>query len=372
MSAGFEQVARWRVNAPPSPQIRRRRKKNTPPRNEDNLTVSTREAACWRIARWIVLGSTALCLTVSAAWALDPALPPGGNFDLSHWKLTLPDANSTEIGAAQLAGGYINADYFYTARDGAMTFWCPVTGGLTTDADFPRCELREMIDPEDESVNWPGYGSNILNAQCIVGQLPSSRTVVIGQIHSYTGNAYPLVKLELINRTVVALVKYSPNTNLDTTFQLGNIGSGQRVNYQLSLTDGLLSITVNGSNELVNVFQTDPAWASQLFYFKAGDYPQDNSGPAGEGANVAFYLLNARHVAPTNVFSRVAITNTALDGNGHINLTLVGSGAGAYFIQASTNLVDWHYLLITNSVSGLVNFTDSLTNGLRYYRGGGL
>src|SRR5271169_5895787 len=31
-----------------------------------------------------------LCLSSYPAWALDPAKPPGQNFDLSHWKLQLP------------------------------------------------------------------------------------------------------------------------------------------------------------------------------------------------------------------------------------------------------------------------------------------
>src|SRR5204863_6640658 len=39
-----------------------------------------------------------VCLLTSfVALALDPSLPPGGNFDLSKWKLTLPDTKPTEI-----------------------------------------------------------------------------------------------------------------------------------------------------------------------------------------------------------------------------------------------------------------------------------
>src|SRR6185369_6317433 len=64
----------------------------------------------------------------SAVVRLDAAKPPGGNFDLSHWKLTLPDAVASEISAAQLTAGITNA-FFFTDADGAMVFRCPVTGG---------------------------------------------------------------------------------------------------------------------------------------------------------------------------------------------------------------------------------------------------
>src|SRR5881396_935706 len=138
-------------------------------------------------------GKFQICLagfTLALAAAPDPDLPPGRNFDLSHWKVTLPDADASEIGPDQLQAGFTN-EFFHTGPDGAMIFWCPVTGGVTRLAIYPRCELRELMDPDNQSRNWTGYGTNILNAQCRVTQIPSSGRVIIGQIHSFTGNAYP-------------------------------------------------------------------------------------------------------------------------------------------------------------------------------------
>jgi hypothetical protein len=323
------------------------------------------------MARWIILGSMALRCAVSTVSALDPAQPPGGNFDLRQWKLTLPDADATEIAATQLTNGYTQADYFYTAADGAMNFWCPVTGGLTQDTSYPRCELREQIVPDNNDVNWSGYGTNILNAQCKVTQVPSSQTVVIGQIHSYTGKAYPLVKLELSSDGIKALVKKSPNSDKDTTYDFGSNVLGSLITYQISLANGLLSLTVNASNQAVNVFQTDPAWASQLFYFKAGDYVQDHSGSTNEGANVMFYSLSAAHVLPIRPTS-LSIASLTANSNRRFSFTLQGSGSGIYFIQTSTDLKNWDYVLVTNSVSGLINFTDAPAGSIRFYRGGAL
>ena len=75
-----------------------------------------------------------LGLAVVSVPALDPSQPPGGNFDLSHWKLTLPDAGASDIVSAQLESGFNESSFFYTGPDGAMVFWCPVTGGVTDGA----------------------------------------------------------------------------------------------------------------------------------------------------------------------------------------------------------------------------------------------
>src|ERR1043166_2284918 len=143
-----------------------------------------------------------LLTPVSTVLALNPSLPPSGNFDLSHWKLTLPvDSNGTNIGTAaeiqvaQMITGYTNALYFYTASDGAMLFWCPVDGASTSGSDYPRSELREMLNPSSTSVNWFAYGTHILTAQCKLTQIPSSKKVIIGQIHGFSTNI-PLLKLQ--------------------------------------------------------------------------------------------------------------------------------------------------------------------------------
>jgi len=252
-----------------------------------------------RTTSWFPVCVATFCIPALSALALDPARPPGGNFDLSHWKLTIPDANASEFYPARLTAGLTNSS-FYTGADGAMVFWCPVTGGTTSSSSYPRSELRELLDPNDDNVNWTGYGTHILNAQCKVTRIPSSQKVIIGQIHSFTGNAYPLVKLQFNNGTVEALVKQSPNSSADTKLFFPNVGLSNAITYQIRVENGLLSMTVNGSNQSVNVFQTDPDWTNQTFYFKAGNYCQDNSGVTSEGASVSFYQLSVTHGSAPN------------------------------------------------------------------------
>jgi hypothetical protein len=225
---------------------------------------------------------------------LEARNPPGANFDLSHWKLQLPDATATEISAAQLTAGFTNS-FFYSDSDGTMVFSCPVTGGTTSGSIFPRCELREMLDPDDETVNWTGYGTHILEGQCKVTQIPSTRRTFIAQIHGFNETADPLLKLRYDNRVVEALVRETVTATNDTCFPLATVDLGDVIAYQIKMTDGFLSVTVNGTSQSVNMFQLDPAWTNRTFYFKAGNYCQDNAGTPDEGAVVSFYQLNVNH-----------------------------------------------------------------------------
>ena len=158
------------------------------------------------------------------AWALDPAQPPGSNFDLSHWYLGLPidssggtSGTSASISVVQLVSGYVHPSYFYTGTDGSMVFWAPVNGATTSGSSYPRSELREQIVPGDNYSNWSGYGTHVLSAQCKVTQVPSVGKVIIGQIHSYSRKARPLVKLQFfkgrIGRRTGAMAGHVPGSH---------------------------------------------------------------------------------------------------------------------------------------------------------------
>ncbi|MCZ8517794.1 polysaccharide lyase family 7 protein [Paenibacillus filicis] len=93
---------------------------------------------------------------------LKTSVAPGGNFDLSLWKLQLPIGTNPhhieEIHQSDLEGpdGFHNA-YFYTDQtDGAMTFMDPPTGITTGGSKHLRSELREVT-------NWSPSGNNILS-----------------------------------------------------------------------------------------------------------------------------------------------------------------------------------------------------------------
>ncbi len=176
-----------------------------------------------------------------------------------------------------------------------LNFWCPVNGATTEGTEFPRSELREMLHAADPSVNWTAQGTHILDARCKVLEVPSNPKVVIGQIHSYSGKAKPLVKLQYYKGRVEALVKVSPAAGEDRKLTFPDVPANSDIAYQIKVEDGVLSITVNGVTQSENIVANDAEWATQTFYFKAGVYPQDNEGPESEGARVVFSLLNVSH-----------------------------------------------------------------------------
>lgn len=238
------------------------------------------------------------CLQVGGK---EPSKSPSANFDLTHWKLTLPvneagelSGKASEIQAAELSG-YTHPNFFYSDENGGMVFRAPVVGATTEGSDYSRSELRELVDPADDNVCWAAPGTHVLNARCRVTEVPSSQKVIIGQIHSSTGKAKPLIKLQFFKGRIEALIKESPTKGKDHKLTFPDIGLGNDFDYEIKFEDGLLSITVNDLAQSVEVYEMDAEWADQEFYFKAGAYVQDQEGPSTEGGSVTFSRLKASH-----------------------------------------------------------------------------
>ena len=321
-------------------------------------------------AAWLVF------FTVFRAAALNPALPPGGNFDLTHWYLTLPESGAPTVSASRLTDGYTNRQWFYTGADGAMMFWAPVNGGTTSGSSFPRSELRELLDPGDVSENWTAQGTHVLDAQCKVHQVPSTTRTVLGQIHGYVGAAPVLVLIKTIDGVINMQVRLRVDEAVYQYIPLAPLVLGEMITYQIKLVNGLLTVTVNGTSATVNILDNDPAWAAQTFYFKAGSYPQDNLGDATEGSLVAFYDLRVAHGA---VPQPAAITTEPADqtvnAGANVSLRVVARGTAPLLYQwfkdgaelpgansatlglnsVSTNDAGAYHVLITNALNAVTS-----------------
>jgi hypothetical protein len=248
-----------------------------------------------------------LAAVVSPARALDPTQPPSGNFDLTHWKLTLPvgePGDPDEVLPTELTAGYENAPYFLTSpADGAMRFWAPVTGVTTGGSTYPRSELREQLTPGKNTPNWYGDGTHVLEGECRIVQVPSSGRVIIGQVHGKLApggdDANPLIKLAYDKKSssVRIQVKHSPHReNRDeSTDVVRGIKVGDRIKYQIKVVNGVAHVTVNGTTHVRDFYATDADWSETDLYFKAGAYALDNAGASDEGAQVDFYALTISH-----------------------------------------------------------------------------
>ncbi len=302
----------------------------------------------------------------SEAWALDPAKPPKDNFILNHWYLGLPvnfsgvlsgTTDSASVTTSQLINGVTNAyfngftnAYFYTGADGSLVFWAPVTGATTSGSSNPRSELRELLYPPSTTTNWNCYGLHTLDAQCKVLAVPSSLKVIIGQIHSFLGPALPLVKIQYSSGKIEALVKTNANNDAsDYKFTYANVGLSNTITYQIKVLNGLISIAVNGVTNSMNVFQTDPDWATNTQYFKAGSYCQDFTGASNEGSRVAFYSVSLFH-APS-------ITNQPTG-----RVVLAGSNTTLTVSALGSPTFKYNWRLNGTNISSATNASLTLTN----------
>lgn len=256
-------------------------------------------------------------LTVSVpSYALNTLLPPSGNFDLTHWYLTLP--SGSEIDPTTLSNGYTLASVFYTdLRSGGMTFRCPNLAGTTTNSHYSRTELREMLDPlnssaTDDSNNWTTATGGHLKARLRVDRVSttgdSSKVgrVVIGQIH---GPSTEVIRLyydkkpgEAKGRIYAGMDSTSDVTTWSTDIVSNKNGDGialgELFTYVIQLKDTRLQVDiVRNSGALVNTYirNVDSGYRGLNLYFKAGVYNQNNTGTSSDYVQATFYSLTHTH-----------------------------------------------------------------------------
>jgi hypothetical protein len=215
---------------------------------------------------------------------LNPAVPPGCNFDMSVWDLQLPigsPGSPTTISSAQLQAGFTDA-YFFTGSDGAMNFFDPGVNCVTTpNSTHCRSELRET-----NPAVWTSSGTNTLSATLKVTQ--AGGAPVIGQIHDDPAvSVRPLIELFYTSGgTISAGVEQCLGGGCETRTTVGNVPPGTTFSYVISYSHNKLTVSINGGSP-VNLSTPILGVGG---YFKAGDY-----GQSASGASVSFYALKTFH-----------------------------------------------------------------------------
>ena len=229
--------------------------------------------------------------------ALDPNVPPGGNFDLSVWELQLPIGSPgapTTIPPSRLkgAGGYTNPAYFWTDKnDGSMTFWDPESGVTTPNSSYPRSELREM-NADGSAADWSLSGTHRLSARLRIVSVTSN--VCVGQIHLGSGGSSTKPLRELYYRSngdIVLGLENSPSGG-QPLHTLANVALGTQWSYVIAIVGGRIEVTVDGGT---TSYPIASGFTSYHQYFKAGDYNQTASSSTSKGAKVKFYTLTVAH-----------------------------------------------------------------------------
>ena len=276
----------------------------------------------------------------ATAQDLDPNLPPGGNFDLTYWKLTRP--NQQERDADQLSTGYFVDGEFYTDPvTGAMVFWCP-NDGATGGSSYPRNELREMMRRLDTSIptqginknNWVFSSSTMENQEAaggIDGIMTATLAVdhvsetsdesfkvgrtIVGQIHASDDEPCRIYYRKLPGNTKGSIYfAHEPTTGPEQWYEMigsrsdnapdpvDGIALGEQFSYEIRAIGNLLTVTImrDGMDDVVQeVDMTDSGFADDWMYFKAGNYNQNNAGDPGEYAQVSFFALDVTHFSPS-------------------------------------------------------------------------
>lgn len=306
-----------------------------------------------RLTRSITMSLLCYALLTLKALALDPALPPSGNFDLLGWYLNTPEANSSgfsrRIDEVDLDNGFVDNNYFWTAADGGMVFKATNSGATTENSSFTRTELREMLRRGNTSINtrnsdgtpnlnnWvfssapqsaqdaAGGVDGVMKATLAVNAVStagnSSRIgrVVVGQIHAKDDEPLRLYYRKLpgnTNGSIYAVHELSggSDTIYDIVGDSGNSASNpsngiaidELWSYEVVVVGNQLTVTIRSGDlagpvigtETIDMTSSGYDVADDFMYFKAGAYNQNNTtdgGIASEFVQATFYALDVTH-----------------------------------------------------------------------------
>lgn len=287
----------------------------------------------------------------NTSFALQAGLPPSGNFDLLDWKLDLPvddngnlSGDSAKIDEDDMAEGY-ESEWFYTGPDGGMVLKAP-PGGATTSSNtrYARTELREMLRRGDRSISTRGSndrpnGNNwalstqpqsaqddaggvdgtlrvslAVNDVTTTGENFQIGRIIIGQIHAKDDEPIRLYYRKLPdNQRGVIYAAHELSGGEDIYYEM--IGSrdndasnpsngillGEVFEYIIDVDGNALDVTINRADGTqiaftrIDMSNSGYDIENDFMYFKAGNYHQNDSGDAGDYAQVTIYALENTH-----------------------------------------------------------------------------
>ena len=291
-------------------------------------------------------GCTSAQITITDSISPDNA--PSDNFDLSTWKLTIPESESgirdddaIDISVAELINQYTHPAYFYTAEDGGMVFRCSPRGARTSSGTkYARTELREMLRGTDASIptqgvnenNWVfgsapqadidaagGYDGHMeatlaINEVTTTGDSGQVGRVVIGQIHANSDEPIRVYYRKLPNNekgTVYFAHEPRTGSEIYVDDMIGSrsssasnptdgIALNERFTYVIDVVGNMLTFTLSRTGKADIIRQVDMSnsrfdESGQYMYFKAGVYVQNNTGDEDDFTQATFYSIEKSH-----------------------------------------------------------------------------
>ena len=276
---------------------------------------------------------------------LNPKAPPGLNFDLLDWNITVPtDANNDgkidTIPEEFLAKGFSYKPYFYTAEDGGMVFTAFVKGPKTSkNTKYTRSELREMLRRGNNRIKTQGVNENnwvfssvrgkeqrkaggvdgrleatlAVNNVTVTGDPKQVGRVIVGQIHAKDDEPARLYYRKLPNNTKGSIyLAHEPRGGDDQYYEFvgsrssnakdpeDGVALDEKFSYIIDVKGDILTVTLSreGKDDITQVVDMQDSGYNkrdQYMYFKAGVYNQNSTGVPEDYAQATFYRLVNTH-----------------------------------------------------------------------------
>lgn len=248
------------------------------------------------------------------------------DIDLSHWKVTLPVGNPTEVYPPEILD-YGNNEtlrpFMYNdSTDGSLVFYT-YPESSTANSSYSRTELRELIDPNDLSKNWSFNLGGRMKGRLAVEDISMDqdgkyhRTIIM-QIHgrlsneqkelidAKDNNAPPILKVYWYKGYVRVKSKYLKDKDIseidvlrteswgdDEGFNFSQYIGFEPFDLEIVASSGKMEIILNDSESYVIENYDMLRWGVFENYFKAGNYLA--SKDEGSFAKVKYYNLVVNH-----------------------------------------------------------------------------
>lgn len=248
------------------------------------------------------------------------------DIDLSHWKVTLPIGNPTEVTPPDIldyANMELLREFMYNdSTDGSLVFHT-YPGSSTANSSYSRTELREQMVPGSNKVNWTFAQGGRLRGRLAMADISKDaagnyhRTIIM-QIHGRLtdeqrdligeddNNAPPVLKIYWVNGKVRVKTKELKDPEAegadllpvsawqdDDGHTFSETVGFEPFTLEVVASDGRMEVSLNDSETVVYDNVHMQKWGVFENYFKAGNYlsTRDN----GAYSTVKFYELEVSH-----------------------------------------------------------------------------
>lgn len=247
--------------------------------------------------------------------------------DLSHWKVTLPVGNPTEVKPPEILDYATNETllpFMYNdSTDGSLVFYTYPGDATTANSSYSRTELREQMEPGSNSVNWTFKQGGKMRGTLAMEDISKDeegkfyRTIIM-QIHGRLTNAQrdrigqkdnnapPVLKIYWAHEKVRVKTKILKDEKVEGDEILYTDAWGddegvyfdeevgfEKFTLEVEVTEGKMLVTLNDKQTLVYEGVHMDKWGVFENYFKAGNYLVTRD--EGAFARVKYYDLVVSH-----------------------------------------------------------------------------